>query len=77
MAVKPLSELECGGKGRIVKIRGKGDFHRQLFEVGLVVGGTVKMGSITVLGGPIEVKVNGYNLPLNKEEASNIQVEVT
>ena len=77
MAVKPLNELECGGRGRIVKIRGKGDFHRRLFEVGLVVGGTVKMGSVTVLGDPIEVKVNGYNLSLNKEEANNIQVEVT
>ena len=78
MGVKLLSKLDCGEKGRIVKIRGEAGMHRYLFELGLVVGRaiSVEKTSLTPLGDPIEVKVNSSVLSLEKEVAANIQVEV-
>ena len=76
MAIKPLSELKRGEKGRIVKIGGKGGVHRRLLDMGLVSGSEVEMQRVAPLGDPIEIKVKGYNLSLRKEEAASIQVEV-
>ena len=78
MSVKLLSKLGHGEKGRIVKIRGEAGMHRYLFELGLVVGRTISIEktSLTPLGDPIEVRVNGSVLSLEKEIATNIQVEV-
>ena len=76
MAIKPLSELKRGEKGRIVKIGGKGGVHRRLLDMGLVSGSEVEMQRVAPLGDPIEIKVKGYNLSLRKEEATSIQVEV-
>jgi len=78
MDVKVLSKLGCGERGRIVKIRGEVAMHRLLFELGLVVGRTISVEktSMTLLGDPIEVRVKTRVLSLEKEVASNIQVEV-
>lgn len=77
MTAKRLSELKRGEKGRIVKIGGGGSLRRRLLDMGLVSGSEVKMERVAPLGDPIEIKVKGYNLSLRKEEAANIQVEVS
>ena len=78
MSVKLLSRLDSGERGRIVKIRGEAGMHRYLFELGLVVGRViaVERTSMTLLAAPIEVRVNGSVLSLEKEVAANIQVKV-
>ena len=78
MKVKRLDELDCGEKGRIVKIRGKADFHRRLFETELAVGRLVSIGraSTNLSGDPIEVKSNGRSFLLESDACANIQVEV-
>ena len=78
MGVKLLSKLGSGEKGRIVKIRGEAGMHRLLFDLGLVVGRTISVEktSMTLLEDPIEVRVKARVLPLEKELAANIQVEV-
>ena len=76
MAIKPLSELERGERGKIVKVGGKGGVHRRLLDMGMVSGSEVEMQRVAPLGDPIEIKVKGYNLSLRKEEAASIQVEV-
>ncbi len=77
MAVKLLTELKPGEKGRIVKIGGTGSIHQRLLDMGLVSGSEVEMQRVAPLGDPIEIRVKGYNLSLRKEEAASIQVEVT
>jgi len=75
MPIKPLSELKCGEKGRIVKIGGEGSLRRRLLDMGLVSGSEVAIERVAPLGDPIEIKVKGYNLSLRKKEADGIQVE--
>ena len=76
MAVKPLSDMEPGQEGVINKVRGSGQIHRRLLDMGLVPQTEVKVERVAPLGDPIEIKVKGYHLSLRKEEAANIYVEV-
>jgi len=78
MGVKPLSKLDGGEKGRIVKIRGPAGVHRLLFDLGLFVGRniSVEKNGMALLAEPIEVRVKARVLSLEKEVADNIQVEV-
>ena len=78
MGVQLLSRLDNGEKGRIVKIRGEAGMHRYLFELGLVVGRVivVEKTNMALLADPIEVRVNGSVLSLEKDIATSIHVEV-
>ena len=75
--MKLLSELRNGEKGKVLKIRGKGNFHRRLLEVGVVLGATVEVTGILLPGADVRVKVNGYDRSLLEEEANGVYVEVT
>ncbi len=66
-----------GEKGRTARIGGGGGLRRRLLDMGLVPGSDIKMERVAPLGDPIEIKVKGCNLALRKEEAAQIQVEVT
>ncbi|MFC1992989.1 ferrous iron transport protein A [Chloroflexota bacterium] len=77
MAFKPLSDLKPGEKGSIVKVGGKGSIRRRILDMGVVSGTMVEVERVAPLGDPIEIRVKGYNLTLRKEEAGNIQVEVS
>ena len=77
MAIKPLSDLKPGQSGVISKVGGSGRAHRRILDMGVVSGTRIEMERVAPLGDPIEVKVKGYHLTLRKEEAANIQVEVT
>jgi ferrous iron transport protein A len=77
MAVKPLSELAPPEKGRIVRVGGKGEIRRRLLDMGVVAGAVVEVERVAPLGDPVQIKVKGYDLALRKEEAENIQVELT
>ncbi len=77
MVIKPLSELKLNERGRIVKVGGRGRIRRRLLDMGIVAGAMVKVKGVAPLGDPIEIGVRDYNLALRKEEAVNIQVEVS
>jgi Fe2+ transport system protein FeoA len=76
MSNKKLSDLKKGDRGKVTKISGKGNIHRRLIDMGLVLGSEVEMKQVAPFGDPIEIKIKGYNLSLRKSEASCIQVEV-
>ena len=76
MTLKPLSRMENGEKGRVVKIGVRGDIRRRLMDMGLVTGSEIEMERVAPLGDPIEVRIKGYDLSLRKEVASRIEVEV-
>ena len=77
MAVKLLSKLDRGEKGRIVKTRGEARMHRLLYGLGLFVDHTIsaERTSMNLQGDPIELKVKTRILSLEKEVAAN-KVEV-
>lgn len=75
MRVLRLKDLKPGEKGRIVKVRGKGETNKRILEMGVTPGSVVELERIAPLGDPINIKVKGYHLSLRKDEAEGIDVE--
>ncbi len=69
-----LSELQTGGKGVIVKIKGRGAFRKRIIEMGFVKGKTVEVILNAPLKDPVKYKVMGYEVSLRRNEASLIEV---
>ncbi len=76
MAVKALSEMKVGERGRISKVGGSGQVHRRILDMGVIPPATVEVERIAPMGDPIWIRLRGYQLSLRKEEASNVHVEV-
>lgn len=76
MAVKALSEMKVGERGRISKVGGSGQIHRRILDMGVIPPATVEVERIAPMGDPIWIRLRGYQLSLRKEEASNVHVEV-
>jgi ferrous iron transport protein A len=77
MPVKRLSELQPQQRGKVVKVGGSGPVKRRILDMGLVSGAEVEVVRVAPLGDPIEFTVKGYNLSLRKNEAQEIEVEMT
>ena len=73
--VVPLSELQPGDKGRVVKIGGLPRFRRRVMEMGVTLGEEIVINREAPLGDPIEFTVKGYHLSLRKKDAAHILVE--
>ena len=70
-----LDKLKPRQKGKIIALKGSGNIHRRLLDMGLVRGSFVEVVRVAPLGDPIDIKIKGYDLSLRKEEALNIVVE--
>jgi len=70
-----LNELEIGEKGKITRIRNRGEINRRIRDMGVVPGTLVEVETRAPLGDPIEIKVKGYHLTLRGNEAAAIEVE--
>ena len=77
MVIRPLNELRPEEKGRIIKVGGRGRMRQRLLDMGMVSGALVELKRVAPLGDPVQIRVMGYDLALRKEEAKNIQVELT
>lgn len=76
MAVKPLSEMKPGEKGRISRIGGSGQVHRRILDMGVIPKTTVEVERVAPMGDPIWIRLKGYHLSLRKAEAANVFVEM-
>lgn len=72
-----LNELEIGQSAKVISITGHGQNRNHLLEMGIIPGAIIKLVKFAPLGDPIEYKINGYELTLRKDDASNINVEIT
>ncbi len=72
--IEKLSDVACGGKCVIKRIRGNRDMAKRLIEMGVGAGSTVEVVRIAPLGEPLEIKVKGCYLSIRWEEARNIEV---
>ena len=70
----PLSSLEPGQKGIVVRVAGPPDLRRRLMDMGLVGGTEVVVVRKAPLADPIEYEVRGYNLSLRRREADLVYV---
>jgi putative nucleotidyltransferase with HDIG domain len=75
-AIKPLSEMRPGEKGRVTQVNGKGAMQRRMLDMGVSSGTTVEVRKFAPLGDPIEVKVQEFNMSLRKNDARFIEVAV-
>jgi len=75
MIVAPR-ELSPGQKARVERVKGRGEVHKRLVDMGLTPGSVIEMGRVAPLGDSIEIKVKGYHLSLRKEEDKKITVEL-
>lgn len=66
----PLSFLKNGERATIAKVRGKGDLHHHLENLGFVEGARITV--MTEAAGDLIVEVKGTQVALNKQIASRI-----
>ncbi len=69
-----LAGLEKGRTGFVKNVRGHGAVSRRLMEMGIVPGVRVRVIKMAPFGGPIELRVRGYNLALRRSEAETVEV---
>ena len=72
-----LNQLKSGAKGKIKHVGGQGALRRRLMDMGLTPGTKVFIRKVAPLGDPIELHIRGYELTLRKEDAQNIEVEIS
>ena len=74
--VKPLSSLNEGEMGKIVKIRGKAAVHYFLVEQGITVGKSVAIENTKKEDSSIAVRIGNKISEIQKRLAENIRVQV-
>ncbi len=70
-----LKDLVTGQKGKIVKVKAKGEIRKRIIEMGITTGALAKVERVAPLGDPIELKIRGYHISLRRSEAESIEVE--
>lgn len=76
MCTMRLGDVSPGCEGTINKLECRRQLKRRLMDMGVIAGTGFKVERVAPLGDPMELKFNGFNLSLRKEEAGNIWVEV-
>lgn len=69
-----LRDLKPGEKGKVTKIKGKGNFKKRLLDMGIVHGAEIKLEKVAPLGDPIDILIKGYHLSLRKDESKDILI---
>jgi DtxR family Mn-dependent transcriptional regulator len=69
-----LRDLKPGEKGKVIKIKGKGNLKKRLLDMGIVHGAEIKLEKVAPLGDPIDILIKGYHLSLRKDEAKDILI---
>jgi DtxR family Mn-dependent transcriptional regulator len=70
-----LRDLTPHQRGKIVKIRGRGETSRKLNELEITTGSMVEVLRVLPETAAIEIKARGYRLTISREDAARIQVE--
>ena len=71
---RPLSMLDVGGTGSVVRVTAEGSLRKRLLELGLLPGTRVELVRSAPLGDPVELAVRGGNLSLRRSEAATVWI---
>ncbi|MGQ9687355.1 MAG: metal-dependent transcriptional regulator [Desulfobaccales bacterium] len=71
-----LQELKVGQKGIILSVDSTSEPGRRVTELGIKPGAVAEVEKVGPYGDPVEVRVRGYHIPLRREEAAAIRVEL-
>ncbi len=69
-----LRDLKPGEKGKVIKIKGKGNLKKRLLDMGIVPGTEIQLEKVAPLGDPVDILIKGYHLSLRKDEAKDILI---
>lgn len=72
-----LRDLKPGQQGMVRAIETAGSMKRRIMDMGVTPGVEIKVIKAAPLGDPVEVRVRGYELSLRKEEAAQVEVELS
>jgi DtxR family Mn-dependent transcriptional regulator len=70
-----LKQLKPGEKGKVARLRVRGEAGKRIADMGVTPGALVEVERVAPLGDPIDIKVRGYHLSIRKDEAAQIEVE--
>ncbi len=71
-----LQELEPGQRGRVIKIKARGEVRNRILDMDIRPGALVEMESLHPDTDQVEIKMRGYHLSLRKDDANKILVEL-
>ncbi len=74
---KALSDLKAHNKGKVRQVTGQGQLKKKLLDMGVLPGSEFEVLRVAPLGDPVEIRIKGYNLSLRKEEAKQVNVEIS
>ena len=72
-----LGELCPGCKRRIRKLKARGHLCRRLMDLGFYPGVNVHVLRNAPLQDPVELEIDGYMLSIRREEAHQVEMEVS
>lgn len=70
----PLSLLQPGDQGEVVRVKAQGPIRQRLLEMGFIRGALLRVEKLAPLGDPMELVIKGYHLSLRREESVCILV---
>jgi Fe2+ transport system protein A len=70
-----LSECMPGEKGKVVDLMVSATYEKRLLDLGLLPGTEVQVVRRAPLGGPIVVRVRGYQVCIRRAEAQHIEID--
>lgn len=71
-----LNKLDIGQRAKFIKVKGKGTINKRLSDLDITPGSIIEIEQVSPENGSIDIKVRGYHLPLNEDEASKIMVQM-
>ena len=70
----PLTDMNAGEKGVILKIKGDSILRKRLLDMGLTRGALIEVIRRAPLGDPIEFLIKNYHLTLRKKDGKQVIV---
>ena len=70
----PLSCLQPGESGEVVRVSAAGPIRQRLLEMGFIRGAKLRVEKLAPMGDPMELVIKGYHLTLRREESACILV---
>jgi len=71
----PLSRLQPGESGEVVRVSAAGPIRQRLLEMGFIRGAKLRVEKLAPMGDPMELVIKGYHLSLRREESACILVQ--
>jgi Fe2+ transport system protein FeoA len=72
-----LSKLQTGNKFKVVRVNLEREVGRRLADMGFVEGSDGVIIRKNIFGGPLEIRIMGYEILLRRSEADGIEVDTT